>query len=183
MWEIKLTKSVNVSLLSRFLLLTITSITLFACVTTPPVTAVPPPDVSSDSIDSSIRRPVPVFEATPQEGTEGGGAVGTESAQPRVGGTGSSSQTVVALLDQANAQQQAGHPERAAAVLERALRIEPKNANLWHQLAVIRLQQGRFSLAQSLAAKSSSLASDDWQLKEKNNQLIQQARRQSSAGR
>ena len=90
--------------------------------------------------------------------------------------TQATSQTVLALLNQAKIQEQAGDSERAAAVLERALRIEPRNAQLWHRLALLRLQQGKLGLAESLAAKSSALAGDDDLLKRKNNTIIEQAR-------
>lgn len=86
------------------------------------------------------------------------------------------SQTVLALLNQAKIQEQAGNSERAAAVLERALRIEPKNAQLWHRLALLRLQQGKLGLAESLAQKSSALARDDDLLKRKNKTIVDQAR-------
>ena len=84
--------------------------------------------------------------------------------------------TVIALLNQAREQQRSGKPERAAAVLERALRLDPKNAQLWHELAQIRLQQGQLSLAESLAAKSTSLADDDESLKRSNDTLIEQVK-------
>ena len=66
--------------------------------------------------------------------------------------------------------------ERAAALLERALRIEPRNAQLWHRLAQVRLQQGQYHLAESLAQKSSALARDNPELQEKNTRLLKQAR-------
>jgi hypothetical protein len=90
--------------------------------------------------------------------------------------SGPTSQTVIALLGQAKRQQENGYPERAAAVLERALRIEPKNAQLWHRLALLRLQQGQLALAESLAVKSNVLANKDIRLTRKNQTIIQQAR-------
>ena len=48
--------------------------------------------------------------------------------------------------------------EQAAALIERALRISPKNPVLWHNLAGVRLEQEQWSRAASLAAKSNSLA-------------------------
>ncbi|WP_455212818.1 tetratricopeptide repeat protein, partial [Kaarinaea lacus] len=59
--------------------------------------------------------------------------------------------TVLALLSQAKEQEKAGNPEKAAAVLERALRIEPNNPQLWYRLALLRLQQGQLDLARSFA--------------------------------
>ncbi len=57
-----------------------------------------------------------------------------------------------------------------------ALRIKPRDAFLWHRLAQIRLQQGQYGLAESLAQKSSALARDDTQLQMKNTRLLKQAR-------
>jgi len=88
----------------------------------------------------------------------------------------SPNQTVLALLSQAKRQEQAGQPEKAAAVIERALRIDPKNAELWHRLALLRLQQGQYSLAASLAAKSNALAANNPTLQRKNDTLIRQSK-------
>lgn len=82
--------------------------------------------------------------------------------------------TVLALLSQAKEQEKAGNPEKAAAVVERALRIEPKNAQLWYRLALLRLQQGQLDLAKSLAAKSSALAQGDEDLQVKNRTIMEQ---------
>lgn len=153
------------------------------CASTPDMTPLPTPDISSSrQIDDSVRRPVPVFpDAPPPEQTD---ADGVTSVPPQVLVTPptyanesvSTSRTVVALLDQASRQQQLGSPEKAAATLERALRIEPRNARLWHRLAIIRFQQGQYNQAESLAAKSSTLAQGDWHLKKKNAELIEQVR-------
>ena len=82
--------------------------------------------------------------------------------------------TVLALLSQAKTEERAGNSERAAAVLERALRIEPRNAQLWYRLALLRLQQGKLSMARSLAAKSTALAPNDRLLKSQNQTIINQ---------
>lgn len=65
---------------------------------------------------------------------------------------------VIALLDLAQLDTEAGHREAAGASLERGLRIEPRNAWLWHELAQLRLAQGQYAQAISLAQKSISLA-------------------------
>ena len=80
------------------------------------------------------------------------------------------------LLAKVDIQEGAQNWERAAALLERALRIEPRNAQVWHRLAQVRLQQGQYHLAESLAQKSNALARDDVQLQEKNTRLLKQAR-------
>ncbi len=82
---------------------------------------------------------------------------------------------VLALLSEATAQESGGDLEVAAAKLERALRIEPRNAVLWHHLAAIRLRQGKTQLAMSLAQKSNSFAARDADLMERNQRIIDQA--------
>ncbi len=84
---------------------------------------------------------------------------------------------VVALLGNADTQAQAGNLGAAVATLERALRIEPRNAYLWNRLAGLRLQQGRYAMAADLAAKSNSLAASNTALKRDNWRLIARARR------
>lgn len=79
---------------------------------------------------------------------------------------------VIALLNDANQAMQQGRNDRAAASLERALAIEPRNAWLWHRLASARLEQGELDQAASLAAKSNSLAADDRSLQAKNWRII-----------
>lgn len=84
---------------------------------------------------------------------------------------------VLALRQDAERQSSVGRLDRAAALLERALRIEPRDAELWHRLARIRLQQERLHLAESLALKSNSLAGADRALQARNWRLIAHARR------
>ena len=85
------------------------------------------------------------------------------------------SQAVVALLDTADKRASAGELDNAAAVVERALRLEPQNPLLWQRLAKLRLQQGQFGQAVSLAAKSNSLAGENRQLQASNWETIAQA--------
>ena len=68
---------------------------------------------------------------------------------------------VIALLDRAQYDTKAGHREAAGASLERALRIEPRNAWLWNELAQLRLAQGQYAQAISIARKSISFAGHD----------------------
>jgi len=85
---------------------------------------------------------------------------------------------VVALLDSASRQEKAGRLESAAATLERALRVDPRNAVLWHRLARVRLAQRQWQAAASFAAKSNSLAPAGTDLPRRNWSLIAQAREQ-----
>jgi predicted Zn-dependent protease len=88
----------------------------------------------------------------------------------------SGNRAVVALLDQAQLQTDAGQREAAGASLERALRIEPRNPWLWHELAQLRLTQGQYGQAISLAQKSTSFAINDRRVQAVNWRLIGNAR-------
>jgi len=87
------------------------------------------------------------------------------------------SPAVLALMSEAEASRTQGSFDTAAAKLERALRIQPRNAALWHELASVRLQQHKPHLAEDLAKKSNALVRHDRALKRKNWELIAQARR------
>lgn len=60
----------------------------------------------------------------------------------------------------------------AASTLERALRIAPRNADLWHSLAEVRLQQGRWEMARNMAAKSNSFAAANRAIQAQNWRII-----------
>ncbi|MCH8504167.1 MAG: tetratricopeptide repeat protein [Ectothiorhodospiraceae bacterium] len=79
---------------------------------------------------------------------------------------------VVALLEQAEEASAAGEHDRAAALLERALRIDPRNAVLWHNLAVVRYRQGEYAQADSMAQRSLQHLSGRSDLQKRNWQLI-----------
>lgn len=167
--------------LSRLWLLVGVLLVMAGCATTPQdTTPLPKPDISSSAqIDDSVRRPTPVYEFpdVSAEGDNSSSEMEPLSRPPTYSNENTStSRTVLALLDQASKMEASGNPEKAAATLERALRIEPRNARLWHRLAVIRYQQGQYTQAESLAAKSSTLAKDDWELKQKNAELIESVR-------
>jgi predicted Zn-dependent protease len=83
---------------------------------------------------------------------------------------------VVALLDRAERYHRSGDVDNAAATIERALRIDPTNAGLWHRLATLRLEQGRPDQAEQLALKSNALAGDDRALRASNWRLVARAR-------
>lgn len=86
---------------------------------------------------------------------------------------------VLALLGVAGEQQQAGHLSEAAANLERALRIEPRNATTWYRLGVIRFRQGRLEQAEQLARKADALAGNDTLTRAHSWQLIANVREQA----
>jgi predicted Zn-dependent protease len=84
---------------------------------------------------------------------------------------------VATLIAKAESEFNAGRLDRSAANLERAIRIEPRNPVLWHNLATIRLQQGRYAQAESMAGKSNSLIAPGAALVRKNWKIIAEARR------
>jgi len=134
-----------------------------------PASRVPPPVV-----DQGI--PAPVDQRVPVQ-TQPVPA-GPDSTPGRVAPARPQPPAVVALLDHAEQQANAGDLESAAASLERALRIDPRNPVLWHHLATVRLAQGQASQAEQLAVKSNSLASGNFTQQALNWQLIAQARRE-----
>ena len=82
-----------------------------------------------------------------------------------------------ALLNQSRSHQVAGRYEQAAASIERALRIEPRQGTLWLELGTIRLKEGDFPQAESMGRKALSLSAGDAALKARAEQLIATAKR------
>jgi cytochrome c-type biogenesis protein CcmH/NrfG len=85
---------------------------------------------------------------------------------------------VLALADTARNDVAAYQYARAAAGLERALRIEPRNARLWHELAQVRAFQEQYQQAESLAQRSNRFAGDNRQLLRANWNLIAECRKE-----
>jgi predicted Zn-dependent protease len=83
---------------------------------------------------------------------------------------------VAGLMESARADAAAGKLSTAAASIERALRIEPRNPRLWQELARVRMQQTQFVQAENMAARSNSYAAGDNALRAENWRLIAQAR-------
>ncbi|MDF1555728.1 MAG: hypothetical protein P1P84_21825 [Deferrisomatales bacterium] len=82
-----------------------------------------------------------------------------------------------ALLQEAVAAESRGDAERAAALLERALRVAPEDPLPWSRLAGLRLRQGQGSQAEQLAVKSNRLAGQQAPLRAANWRIIAGARR------
>ena len=85
---------------------------------------------------------------------------------------------MASIMQGARAEAASGKLANAAASVERALRIEPRNPRLWNELARIRLQQRDWAQAESTAARSNTFAGSDSALRASNAQIIDQARRQ-----
>ncbi len=84
---------------------------------------------------------------------------------------------VVAGLQQNAAElNRKGESAKAASILERALRIQPRNPKLWHELANVRYTQERYQQAESLALRSNQYALRDPGIQHANWVLIARAR-------
>lgn len=83
----------------------------------------------------------------------------------------SASSTLLAGVDAAIAD---GDLERAAALSERALRINPRDAMFWYRLATVRAQQGRNSEAEGIARRALSYSADDAALTRQINTLLRE---------
>ena len=88
----------------------------------------------------------------------------------------SNNKAIIALLDRAQIDNRAGNRDAAGSSLERALRIEPRNAWLWLELAQLRLAQGQYAQAITLARKSISFSGHEHRLQALNWQVIGNAR-------
>lgn len=125
--------------------------------TPPPPAAVPAPPTSETS--PSTAEPVEPNAGVPPRAT---------APQPPA---------VIALLDNAGRQEKSGKLESAAAILERAVRVDPRNPLVWHRLARVRLAQGQWQAAANMATRSNSLAAGDTELQRRNAAVIAEARR------
>lgn len=144
------------SALLRSIALSLTMILLAACGTVPPS--------GGGSSETSTGEQTTEGPTTPPVET-------TTAPQPD-----SSNPAVVALLDSAHQSAGAGQLATATASLERALRIEPRNPKLWHELAKLKLQKGDYQQAESLAARSNAWAGTNRALRASNWRLISEAR-------
>lgn len=130
--------------------------------TTPPAASAPEPTPAPVPV---ARPPRPAAPATPP------------ADLPPAEISREGNQAVVALLESADKYVRSKQLDKAGAALERALRIEPRNAGIWHDLAQIRLHQGQYQQAESLATKSNNLASDNRALQARNWKLISSSRK------
>lgn len=85
------------------------------------------------------------------------------------------SPVVKRLIASARTQKQAQDWDGASSSLERALRIEPRNANLWSALAEINCEQGAWKKCIQLAAKSNTLSGSNTSLRRRNWHLMANA--------
>lgn len=87
-----------------------------------------------------------------------------------------------ALLTQSRNERRTGDYARAAATLERALRIEPAAPAIWLELARLELAQGRYARAEQLARKAESLAVPGSAMAGECHTTVAEARRMAQGG-
>lgn len=109
---------------------------------------------------------IPKFEPAPPPVSEFKPAESTATQSP----------AVTALMTAATQSTKTGDVESASAAIERAIRIEPRNAELLYKLAVLRLKQSKPILAEDLAKKAALLAGKDNTLKKNSWLLIAHAK-------
>jgi len=80
---------------------------------------------------------------------------------------------IKSLLNQSEAQRLKQDYNGALATLERALRINPRNADVWSQMARVYLDQGNWEQAKQHAKRSNSVIKNNARLKAFNNQIIE----------
>lgn len=158
----------------RFFLLALLSLIVSACVS-PEARRNPwpyPEPPSNDGSQPDLMPGVPAPRTEP-------GRTDPSRTDPRYPRSANeiSGPAVQSLLKQADQQLANGSPDAAAAALERAQRIEPRNPFVWQSLARVRLEQGQAEQAESLATKSSSLARGNPYIEADNWRLIAEARR------
>ena len=137
---------------------------LAACATPVPRSPAPPQPVSLP--DSPVVQPLPVPSPPELE-------VITDPVPPAPP---PSAPAALSLAQQSDAAVAAGDLRLAALHLERALRIAPRDADLWHRLAAVRLAQLEFQQAERMAERSLQLNAGDRRLALENWRIIAQAR-------
>lgn len=107
-------------------------------------------------------------------GSAGAGTAGTADAGMSAAGS--------ALLVQSRNERRAGDYARAAATLERALRVEPTAPAVWLELARVRMLEGNYVQAEQLARKAQSLAAGGSSLADESRVVLAEALRRQGRG-
>jgi tetratricopeptide (TPR) repeat protein len=147
--------------MTRYIPALIAALLLAACASAPVQTSSPAPEQQPPQQPAASE--TPLFGEAPVEVPE---------TKPVL----SANRAVIALLDRAQLDNAGGRRDAAGVSLERALRIEPRNPWLWRELALLRLNQGQYAQAITLARKSTSFAGQDKHLQALNWRLIGDAR-------
>ena len=154
-------------------LLTVLNLGLYGCTVKHPVEP-PSRPVSPPSPVPPPARPVPVPTPVPTPAQapvpESHPSVSRESVPvPEEG------KAAATLLASARQNVRTGQFSQAEMMLERALRVEPRNARLWHEMAQVKFEQKDYGQAVQFCIKSNSLAGKDYDLIQQNWLLMEKA--------
>ena len=161
-------------------LLLLAPVLLAGCISAPPPRPEPPPPQAppvrpappaSLPPGQPLPRPQPPASSVIRPGPAPSAPPVSATAPPPAQMTATGS--LVALADK---QAAIGDYASAAAQLERALRIRPQDPVLWQKLAWLRLQNGDFDQAATLASRSDSLAGNNAAVREQNRRIVELAR-------
>ncbi len=161
-------------------LLLLAPVLLAGCISAPPPRPEPPPPQAppvrpappaSLPPGQPLPRPQPPASSVIRPGPPPSAPAVSATPAPPTQTTATGS--LVALADK---QAAAGDYASAAAQLERALRIRPQDPVLWQKLAWLRLQNGDFDQAATLASRSDSLAGNNAAVREQNRRIVELAR-------
>ena len=90
-------------------------------------------------------------------------------------GEGKISTPAAELLSEAEQALESGDYNRAELQMERAMRVDPRNGQVWHFMARIRYEQGDYDQTVQFCLKSNTLASHDRSLMKQNWILLEKA--------
>ena len=153
-----------------FKLLSFVLLTAFlnACVTTQPGDEIPVYDANGERIDT-LKSDVIVYEKTEPR-----------SSRVIIENKDTKNSAVIALMQSANNYQKQGDYVAAATALERAIRISPRDAELYLHLARLRLQQNNYQQAEQLCRKAIALEPKYSSIAYQCEEVIEMSRRATS---
>lgn len=134
----------------------------------PPSSAPAPPPPATAPLPAPTTAPQPA-PATPSSTPVP--ARDVAAARPRSDATAAS----VALLEQSRTQRAAGSVPAARATLERALRLDPNNPEVWIEIGELELQTGNVAQAAAMARKALTLTGRDVRLAARAERLLRAA--------
>ncbi len=135
----------------------------------PPVSVPPAPSPSPTPAPPPSSQPLPPPSA--RQSVPPASQNSTAPSRPQSDASGASS----ALLAQARDERAAGSLTQATASIERALRLDPNNAELWVERGELALQTGNTAQAGTMARKALSLAGTNSTVSARAQRLLQAA--------
>lgn len=171
--------------MKRFSVIAAAGLLIAGCASSPPGGG-PRPQPQRAPQPTGQTQPLPPSQRPQQVPAERGGASTARQSQrqarpqqpaPPQTAAEVSSPAVMSLMGRADTLASSGHMDDAAATLERALDLEPRNPFIYQRLAAVRLAQGEAGQAEQLANKSNSVAGDNPFVEADNWELIAEARK------